>query len=175
MILQILMRISSTFFLDFSLANMDFRSSPLVSYHLHSALYAIDIQYQVPLFAHEFHPLLAWYVTSKFRRCHPFQRSRDASQERYCSSAASGDLQPWRREMQIGWCFSKNFLSIMSKSENNSVCWSCRQDVCVAKVILSSLTSCTYWWENTPPHTWLMAPPHSWLMTPPILGWWPPS
>ena len=73
--------------------------------------------------------------------------------------------------------------------------WSCRsvyrrQDVCVAKVILWILSSCTYWWENRyPPHTWLMAPPpivgwwppHTWLMTPPyltdgppILGWWPP-
>ena len=34
--------------------------------------------------------------------------------------------------------------------------WSCRsvyrrQDVCVAKVILWILSSCTYWWENTPP------------------------
>ena len=73
--------------------------------------------------------------------------------------------------------------------------WSCRsvyrrQDVCVAKVILWILSSCTYWWENIypphtwlmpppivawwPPHTWLMTPPHTWLMAPPILGWWPP-
>ena len=77
--------------------------------------------------------------------------------------------------------------------------WSCRsvyrrQDVCVAKVILWILSSCTYWWENrypyppllhdgTTPHSWLMTPlpilgwwpPHSWLMTPlPILGWRPP-
>ena len=34
--------------------------------------------------------------------------------------------------------------------------WSCRsvyrrQDVCVAKVILWILTSCTYWWENRYP------------------------
>ena len=77
--------------------------------------------------------------------------------------------------------------------------WSCRsvyrrQDVCVAKVILWILSSCTYWWENrypyppllhdgTTPHSWLMTPypylvddtpTHTWLMTPPILGWWPP-
>ena len=70
-------------------------------------------------------------------------------------------------------------------------CWSCRsvyrrQDVCVAKVILWILSSCTYWWENrypyppllhdgTTPHNWLMTPYPIWLMTPlPILGWWPP-
>ena len=86
--------------------------------------------------------------------------------------------------------------------------WSCRsvyrrQDVCVAKVILWILSSCTYWWENrypyppllhdgTTPHSRLMTPlpilgwwppypylvddppTHTWLMTPPIVGWWPP-
>ena len=79
--------------------------------------------------------------------------------------------------------------------------WSChsvnrRQDVCVAKVILWILSSCTYWWENRyplspiaawwyhppylvddPPYPYLVddPPTHTWLMTPlPILGWWPP-
>ena len=76
-------------------------------------------------------------------------------------------------------------ISVIAKHTCKRVsCWSCRsvyrrQDVCVAKVILWILTSCTYWWENTPPivgwwppivgwwppHSWLMAPP-SWLMTP---------
>ena len=56
--------------------------------------------------------------------------------------------------------------------------WSCRsvyrwQDICVAKVILWSLTSCTYWWENTPPYL-ADGPPHSWLMTPPYLADAPP-
>ena len=71
--------------------------------------------------------------------------------------------------------------------------WSCRsvyrrQDVCVAKVILWILSSCTYWWENRyppilgwwppivgwwPPHTWLLTPPYL-TDGPPILGWWPP-
>ena len=75
----------------------------------------------------------------------------------------------------------------------NTYCWSCRsvyrrQDVCVAKVILWILSSCTYWWENRyppilgwwppivgwwPPHTWLMTPPYL-TDGPPILGWWPP-
>ena len=57
--------------------------------------------------------------------------------------------------------------------------WSCRsvyrrQDVCVAKVILWILSSCTYWWENRYPYPPLLhdgTTPHSWLMTPlPILG-----
>ena len=61
--------------------------------------------------------------------------------------------------------------------------WSCRsvyrrQDVCVAKVILWILSSCTYWWENRYPYPPLLhdgTTPHSRLMTPlPILGWWPP-
>ena len=64
-----------------------------------------------------------------------------------------------------------------------SYIWSCRsvyrrQDVCVAKVILWILSSCTYWWENRYPYPPLLhdgTTPHSWLMTPlPILGWWPP-
>ena len=62
--------------------------------------------------------------------------------------------------------------------------WSCRsvyrrQDVCVAKVILWILSSCTYWWENRYPYPPLLhdgTTPHSWLMIPlPILGWWPPT
>ena len=82
-------------------------------------------------------------------------------------------------------------LNLTGPNKNNDF-WSChsvyrRQDVCVAKVLLWILSSCTYWWENrypyppllhdgTTPHSWLMTPlPHTWLMTPlPILGWWPP-
>ena len=61
--------------------------------------------------------------------------------------------------------------------------WSCRsvyrrQDLCVAKIVLWILTSCTYWWENRYPYTPLLhdgTPLHSWLMTPlPIVGWCPP-
>ena len=62
-------------------------------------------------------------------------------------------------------------------------CWSCRsvyrrQDVCVAKVILWILTSCTYWWENRyppPPPPYLAdAPPYLADDPPPYLTDAPP-
>ena len=85
------------------------------------------------------------------------------------------------------WCRTKYVMFPNSPAEGTpltisllTVYWSCRsvyrrQDVCVAKVILWILTSCTYWWENRyPPPILGWCPPHSWLMTPPILDWWPP-
>ena len=82
------------------------------------------------------------------------------------------------------------YLTMSFNDYNTYICicsqfyhWSCRsvyrrQDVCVAKVILWILSSCTYWWENRYPYPPLLhdgTTPHSWLMTPLlILGWWPP-
>ena len=73
--------------------------------------------------------------------------------------------------------FSEHILDHNYTSATNTVLfsdWSCRsvyrrQDVCVAKVILWILSSCTYWWENRYPY-----PPLLHDGTTPIVGWWPP-
>ena len=107
----------------------------------------------------------------------------------------------FNKMMERDWNESDYWCAISSFSWLSwDICWSCRsvyrrQDVCVAKVILWILSSCTYWWENRypyppllhdgttsivgwwPPYPYLVddPPTHTWLMTPlPILGWWPP-
>ena len=91
--------------------------------------------------------------------------------------------QLWSTKMSIKTTGSWKETTLTWELKMDLGYWSCRsvyrrQDVCVAKVILWILSSCTYWWENryplSPIATWWYHP-HSWLMTPlPILGWWPP-